>query len=375
MRMTGIALALLAMLAGCAQSVDVSHVKIIEYGWDKPQPTFVAKNIRQMEQRPFDGVVMLIPKMNLPFTNKPLVEQDFAAELAALPTIKWQRFTDNFIVVNSASSMDWFSDADWQVVAANVTLLAKAAKLGGCKGLCLDPEPYQSSPWQYEKQPWAGEKSFADYQAMVRKRGAQFMAAIQGQMPKTTLMTFFLLSQVLPDQPLERQKYGLLPAFLDGLLDAAGPDTVIVDGNEASYYYGRASQYGAACDRIHGGLLDRVAPGNWSKYRAKVQCGQALFVDLVYGLLKPPGPAGYLTPAQRNEWFEHHVYWAVQNTDRYVWVYSGNMNWWTDKDVPPGIVDAIVSGRAKAKAGLPLGLDNIEAAWARARLLNEQNKP
>ena len=31
--------------------------KIVEYGWDVPYPDFVRDNIREMEKRPFDGII------------------------------------------------------------------------------------------------------------------------------------------------------------------------------------------------------------------------------------------------------------------------------------------------------------------------------
>jgi hypothetical protein len=29
----------------------------VEYGWDVPYPGFVEQNIREMEKRPFDGII------------------------------------------------------------------------------------------------------------------------------------------------------------------------------------------------------------------------------------------------------------------------------------------------------------------------------
>ena len=31
--------------------------KIVEIGWDIPEPRFIRDNIREMEKRPFDGIV------------------------------------------------------------------------------------------------------------------------------------------------------------------------------------------------------------------------------------------------------------------------------------------------------------------------------
>jgi len=42
---------------------------------------------------------------------------------------------------------------------------------------------------------------------------------------------------------LKGESYGLYPAFVIGMLSAAGPDTVITDGNENSYYYSQPLEY------------------------------------------------------------------------------------------------------------------------------------
>ncbi len=108
---------------------------------------------------------------------------EVVGEFRALQQIRWRKFTDNFIIMYSASTMDWFSDPDWECVLHNVGLCAKAAKVGNLKGLCFDLEPYGDNPWLYSRQPRAKERSFEEYQAIVRRRGAQMMAEIQKYLP------------------------------------------------------------------------------------------------------------------------------------------------------------------------------------------------
>jgi len=40
-----------------AQGVRALDKKLIEYGWDVPFPDFVRANIKEMEKRPFDGLI------------------------------------------------------------------------------------------------------------------------------------------------------------------------------------------------------------------------------------------------------------------------------------------------------------------------------
>jgi hypothetical protein len=365
-RSSAIAMLVVCVLPAAVGAAQARQKKLIEFGADEPLPSFVAQHIREMEKRPFDGVIMRVRNTGYIFENKKWDEAEVAAEFQALEQIKWDKFTDNFILMHAASTMDWFSDADWDNVLHNVGLCAKAASLGRCKGLCFDPEAPVNNPWCYTTQAHAKEKTFEDYQAMARRRGAQFMAKVQEIMPKPVVHTFFLLSP-LRGRPAPHDNYALLPAFLNGMLDAAVPGTVITDGNEGSYHYENERQYVDSCRAIHGaadGPL--VAAENRAKYRAHVQCAQALYVDHLFNLGDRVDIGAFMSPWERARWFEHNCYWALSTSDCYVWLYSENMNWWLNKNIPPGLEEAVVSAREKLARGQPLGFD-VSRMIARAR--------
>lgn len=166
--------------------------------------------------------------------------------------------------------------------------------------------------------------------------------------------TFFLLSLFHGGVKLEEEAYGLLPGFLNGMLDAADLGTIITDGNENSYYYTSSRPYFDAAKRIHQDSLALVAPENRKKYQAQVQCAQALYVDHLFGMRQGQGyVSNFLTPEQRAQWFEHNTYWALRTSDRYVWLYSERMNWWTGEGVPPGLEQAVIAARARLARGEP----------------------
>ena len=376
-------LALLAAfcLSAAGASAQAPTKKLIEYGWDVPAPSYIRDNIRQMEQRPFEGLILRVPQIGSVFANKKWDEPAVAGEFKALEQIGWRRFTDNFIIMYAASTMDWFSDADWECVLHNVALCAKAAKVGRCKGICFDAEPYGANPWQYKIQKHAGEKSFDEYQAIARKRGAQFLAKIQETLPAPVIHTFFQLSYfgaiaAVPDpaertRKLSQEGYGLLPAFLNGMLDAANPETVITDGNESSYYYTEAKPFYESFYTIRQTGLGLVAPENRRKYLAQVQCSQALYVDYLFKYWPHATPATYMSAEERARWFEHNTYWALKTADEYVWLYSEKMNWWTNKDLPPGLQDAIVAAKEKLAKRAPLDF-SMAAIMERAQAEQER---
>ncbi|MGD9494853.1 MAG: sugar-binding protein [Armatimonadota bacterium] len=375
-----VVVSLALLLAGaCAAQVQYPgppEKKLLEYGWDVPRPSFVAEHIREMEQRPFDGLLMRIPEIGQIFV--PTRHEIPAAELAALEHIEWDRFTDNFMMMYAASEMDWFSDADWEAVVHNVRQVARSARLARCVGVCFDCEPYGNNPWHYPSQAHADEYSFAQFEAKVRQRGAQFVDAVEAEMEAPVIHTFFLttlgglMNAARAHSDEEREailrdySYGLYAAFINGMLDALDPDTLLTDGNEPAYYYHDRQPYFDIYHYIKQGALGIIERGLWPKYRGQVLAAQALYVDQLFGLRTGTFESHYMSPEERAQWFEHNTYWALRSSDRYVWLYSEKMNWWTDTDVPPGLEQAVINARAKLAADEPMTID-ADAIWRQAR--------
>ncbi len=361
-------LALLISIVSVTWAAPVEK-KLVEYGWDVPAPSFVAEHIRAMEERPFDGVIMRMPGIGRVFAPDKFSEADYADELAACEKIQWERFTDNFMMIYAASTMDWFDDSHWEAVVHNTRLVAKAAALARCTGICFDAEPYGDNPWMYSEQARAQEKSFAEYEVMVRARGAQFIDAIEAELPDPVIHTFWLttiggLQQAAmaatpeaQDESLAQQSYGLYPAFINGMMDAMDEGTILNDGNESSYYYTTSEEYFRAFHYFKQGSLGLIDPAHERAWRAQTRMSQALYVDHLFGVRTRENESHFMTEEERAQWFEHDVYWALKTTDKHVWLYSEKMNWWLDKDLPPGLEDAVISARAKVAAGEPLGFD------------------
>ena len=102
---------------------------LVQYGFDVQGPAYVAEHIREMEKKPFDGIMMRTGPNGFShaFYNKKLNDAETAACLEAMKNIKWEKFTDNFFMMYSRSTMDWFSEEDWAPdgwVLRNVRLCA-----------------------------------------------------------------------------------------------------------------------------------------------------------------------------------------------------------------------------------------------------------
>ena len=382
-KIVGLVLACCAIALG-VQAQEVSSVvtsgkKIIEYGWDVPSPAFVAEHIRDMEKRPFDGILFRLEAKGNVFEPTPLAEADLAKDFEAVDKIRWEKFTDNFVMMYAASKQDWFDDDHWKAIEHNTELVTRAAKRAKCVGVCLDPEPYGANSWAYRDAPHRDTKSYADYEAVVRTRGAQFVRAIEREFPNAKILTFFHVSKyrqycrpMTEDRrkaELAKASYALYPAFIEGMAQGSETNVEIIDGNEKAYYYTQSREYLDLYHAVTQRARYLISPEAWPAYLAKVRMGQALYIDQYYGLRQTTKTLGnVMTPEEQAKWFEHNAYWALYTTDRYVWCYSERMNWWTNADVPPGAEDAIRNARAAIDAGRPLSFDLtpiIEAAKAK----------
>jgi Bacterial Ig domain len=378
------------------QTLPVTGRKLLEYGWDVPGAEFVRDNIRTVEQQPFNGVVMTLEdvvndsvgrpsQFNVPwaFDTTPWTEADM--KLPALSAIKWQKFTDNFILVwaTNYGNMNWFDDSQWTTIEANMRLLSKALKAMRGKGIFFDVETYDGL------NPWSGRdangntlypgKSYAQIKAKVRQRGAQFMNGLQSEVPNLQILCTFLMAYVQQEVELrgslEASYIGLLQPFLEGMLDAAGPNVRIYDSNESAYYYTETGEFYKGHSDVDRAVR-LIAPELQSKYRRQVPVANAVYADLALGQVpaldlsgrpfygRPPYYDTF-TAQDFSKWWQHHLYQAYTTSDRYVWVYADEMTWWNDPTFPnPGIFpnakEGIISVQSKLAQAQPLGYDMVK---------------
>jgi hypothetical protein len=384
-----ILLPLLALFCFSASLLAQSRPKkkIVEYGWDVPYPDFVRDHIRDMEKRPFEGIIFRTNEFNHAFDARPWNRSDLQPQLDTLAQIKWQRFTDNFLTLYAAnkSNMDWFNDDQWKTITENMKLFSLVVHTGNCVGVCFDPEPYGENPWVYPG-PYK-DKSFAEVSDQVRRRGQQFMAALQEHTPQLRVLSFFLMALFphVVDEPdpnvrtqkLQKNSYALLPAFVVGMLEGAAPGTILIDGNESAYYHESPLEFYKDYHLMRQRAQTLVPESLRPKYNTNVQAGMALYIDQALAKRTTPTTSEYLSPEQQFRLFEHNVYYALTTTDEYVWCYSERMSWWLpsekagdNRGLPPGVEEALRAARGKYDEGKPLGYDiadMIKAAHEKRR--------
>jgi hypothetical protein len=340
--------------------------KLIELGWDQPQPWFLKQNLKSVEARGFDGVVVGPSFGTEIFNKKPYADADVARDRSDLEAAKSAKLTQNFLRMDSRlePGWSWFSDSDWAAVETNARHFARMAKAGGFRGVLFDTEPYGQNPWAFSKALYPN-KTFAQVGATLRSRGASFMRALQSEMPDVRVLTLYFVASIRDEfeaGELEQSGNALLLPFADGMLDAIGPNAQIIDGNETTYYNTTAQEFDDKAKYIRD-AAKILSSENRAKYAGQVKVANAAYVDGVLDLFKSPRFFGYYmnADADRLRLFEHNVYHGLRTSDEFVWVYSESVDWWNSRQkgvvIPVGLEQALNRANANIKAGKPLGFD------------------
>lgn len=340
-----LAFAALAAACLCAGETGAqSGKKFIQVGWDIPTTQFLRQHWQEMERgAPFDGVVFKVVAKaegkacdSQQFWQRVRWKREWFQEAVAdLKSCQFRRLTSNLLSINATpGDVDWSDDEGWQNVAHNAGLMAWLVKEGGCRGFFLDFEHYGHPMFRFDA---AKQHTFEQTSAIARKRGAQFMQAVAAEYPDATTIAAWLNSinlnagaQPAPEAILAIEGYGLLPAFINGLLDALPPAMTLVDGCEEGYYMDSDTEYLSAAGQMRqwlGGAARLVAPENRAKYRAQVQAGFGFYLDMY---LNEEGNRYYFGPrnGSRLARLLENLKVAREAADEYVWVYGEQCRWW-----------------------------------------------
>jgi hypothetical protein len=340
---------------------------LIEIGWDAPTPNVVRANIKTMQQRPFDGLMVNLNAGKTIFNKTAYPQSAYTKDRNDLTQTAFGKLRHNFITIWSAreAGWDWFNDSDWAAAQTNAHNFAKTARAGRFKGFFFDPEPYGTNPWSYNAQLYPN-RSFTSVQAKVRQRGAAFLNAIQTELPNVKILTLFGVSIVKAQAEdagsLEKADWVLLASFIDGMLDVINPQAQLIDGHEGSYYFTAAQPFDEFREykktaRVY------VSAENRAKYDNQVKIAHAVYVDGLLDLAKSPRFFGYYlqNDLERQQMLEHNLYHALRTSDEYVWVYNENMEWWDTQGkgvrVPEGLERLLTRTAQKISANQPLGFN------------------
>jgi hypothetical protein len=370
--------AVLALLGTCwddARAQDTGGVrKLIEFGWDRPTPDVLLNTAVKLENHPFDGVVVKLHIGQMVFLRHAYPASAFTQDQSDLGSFHSTRLTDNFLLMWTTRELDWdwYSDGDWAAAEQNIRAFARMAHSGGFRGILLDTEAYGPSPWDYRQQPHRDQYSVSAYEDQLRKRGGQFMRALLSELPAArVLLTYGPASLALYQANTGNREvwasYGLLLAFLEGAQQELQGGALIIDGNEAAYYYNTPQEFMVAADRLRHDLGAQCSHPRTGTCKAPWGLAQAVYVDW---FVPPAGNYDTLgaflpDPSARLQLLGQDVYWALKTSDEYAWVYSQHTDWWKPL-VPAGIGETITDAKQRFVSGNPTSAD-IEPAVAVAK--------
>jgi hypothetical protein len=357
--------------AFAVQAEDGPSKKLIEFGWNMPDPAYLRDNLAAIESRPFDGITVRLPMGQNIFTRTPYPESAYREPRDVLADLEYSSLTDNFLIMWGTSDKGWLwtNDADWAAAETNIRNFARTAAIGGFRGILWDAETYGWSPWIYDIERYP-DKSFAEVQEVVFDRGQSFVKIVQSEMPDARILSIWLLGTVIDsrgwsDDPSEGN-YALYAAFISGMYAGLEGNARLIDGNESSYYYLGAKDFDEAGAYLRTGIAYLLPQGQPAAERA-FSLGHAVYADGTLDLWRSPRFVGYYmaNDQERLDLLSHNLYHALRTSDEYVWLYNENMNWWTG-DIPPGMEEAVRDVRDRIRNDLPLAVD-VDQAIAVAR--------
>lgn len=321
-----------------------SEKKLIEFGWDYPNVSLLKENISNIEKAPFDGVVFSFD-FDIYNAFDTTQRTDVQFQYKDLSEIRWKKFTDNFLFVRGASisGARWLDDNSWVKIVRNLKKVSKALAISKAKGIGFDPEYYYpdstKNPWVYRAS-WYNNLSYQEVGNYVRKRGKQFIQALQTNKPDVKILCFWLLGLIemqSQSQPVSETGIALYPFFVEGMLEGKNNESEIIDGNEFSYGYQNPGSFVEAGEYRRQNGSTFIMASLKSKFQ-KVSLAQAIFFDLIYA--KSSEYEKGFDKQTKERWLRDNLLNAFKTTDKYVWFYNERINWWKG-EVDSGVAHII----------------------------------
>jgi hypothetical protein len=354
----------------------LNEKKLIEFGWDNPSVTSLKNNFNQREKTPFDGVFFSFDSDIYPaFDTTQYSDSKF--QYNDLSKIKWGKFTDNFLLVRGAghTGAHWLDDKSWENISQNIKKISKALAISKAKGIGFDAEYYFKdstlNPWKYRPS-WYNNLSYEEVGKYVRKRGKQFVQALQTHKPDVKIFCFWLLGLVSAQNqttPIEKTGMALYPFFIEGMLEGKNNSSEIIDGNESSYTYQNFVPFITVGENIRKHQSKLISKSLQNKYN-DISIAQAVYFDILYAKI-PKFEKGF-NKQTKEQWLRDNLYYAFKTTDKYVWFYNERIDWWKNK-VDSGLADII--NEVKNKINTDLNNNSSRAAGYTSALNFKNKKP
>ena len=349
----------------CAQN-KLNEKKLLEYGWDKPSVSALKVNFIEREKTPFDGVFFSLD-FDVYAAFDPTLFADSRFQYSDLQKIQWGKFTDNFLMVSGFghSGAWWLDDAKWANISQNIKKVSKALSISKAMGIGFDPEYYLKDttldPWKYRPS-WYKNLSYQEVGKYVKKRGKQFIQALQTYKPDVKIFCVWLLGAVYSQRqnhPIEETGMALYPFFVEGMLEGKNNSSEIIDGNEAAYTYQNFVPFVKVGPAIRGMQSELINKSLRSKFK-NISIAQPVYLDYLYA--KWPKYEKGFNKQTKESWLKDNLYFAFKTTDKYVWFYDEKkINWWKN-EVDSGLTEIINGVRDKINSESQNNLSKVSGS-------------
>lgn len=320
---------------------------IVDWALGESPQSLMARDRERSD--PFSGVMFALrPEGHSLFDGVRWTEAEM--ELDTLASMDWGPWTHNFLVLEAGApdGIDFSDDQRWSTIAGNLALFARAGRVAGVRGIFLNVWPRAGSPWAYDPALFDGA-DFEEASVVVRRRGQQAMDAIESELPRAILFGSYLagiLQAQSEDSGLESANLGLFRPFLEGMVEAAGPEVRFVDGLQGGIWWDDTEKFrGGKTFGVD--AADVLAAPFSDTYRNVVEMAAPLRTDHLLG----PAP----TDAERNRWL-HNAYHALLVSDRYVWTWTDDTSF-VPGEPRPGAREDLARAWGMVQDTEPLGFD------------------
>ena len=325
-------------------------VKLIEFGWDYPDITYLNDQLDSMQNTPFDGICFSFQRKIMEAFDDSL-KSDSYFEFNKLQALKWGKYTNNFIILRGFSKTggNWFNDKAWENISNNMVNLSRVMQMKNIKGILFDPEYYYENkffnPWTFSAEQYPG-KSFQQVQDQVKERGKQFITSLQKRSNSFNFISLWVASLISNEKkyiPIYKTRHALLMSFFEGILEGKNKNVIITDGNEYAYWNTKPSQFLEGKSLLRNTMLELLHSEKSKKEAEKIQIAQPVYYDGLMGTNTPIG-----NDLKRNikwKWLTENLKYAIASSDLYMWFYSERNNWWNNT-----VNDTLLTTLQEAKA-------------------------
>jgi hypothetical protein len=324
---------LVIILSFSLLETEAQKVKIIEFGWDYPDVTQLSRRLDSMQNTPFDGICFSLQRKIMESFDTSL-QQNSYFQFNKLPSLKWGKYSNNFIIVRGFSKTggNWFDDIAWQNISSNMVNLSRAMQIGNLSGILFDPEYYYENklfnPWTFSQAQYPG-KTLAEVQNQVKRRGQQFIASLQKVKSSFTFISIWMASLIAQEKkytPLDKTRHILLISFIEGMLENKNNGVTMTDGNEYAYSNATPSQFFDAKSLLRNTMIELLHSEKSKKEAENIEIAQPVFYDGLMGTT-PFFDKG-LKRSLKWKWLNENIKYAIASSDHYVWFYCQHINWW-----------------------------------------------